>query len=132
MSYRGEVLVAIINNLLDFAIAREKHWYRIPVGSKEKWLKDRWPPKWLALYQTKKFGEEAYAVNYYAKVREIRQVYRWQLFPDQPRDDRGNRQYCQLSFEPLQRLSVPILSRRRRRIVFIPTTWQKFVNATEI
>ena len=54
MTSRGEVLVAIINNHLDFAIAREKHWYRIPVSSKEKWLKDRWPPKWLALYQTKK------------------------------------------------------------------------------
>ncbi len=132
MTSRGEVLVAIINNPMDFAIAREEHWYRIPVSSKEKWLKGRWPPKWLALYQTKKFGEEAHAVNYYAKVREIRQVYRWQLFRDQPRDDRGNRQYCQIFFEPLQRLSVSILSRRRRRIVFIPTTWQKFVNAAEI
>lgn len=36
MSHRGEFLVAIINNRLDFAIAYEKHWYRIPVSSKEK------------------------------------------------------------------------------------------------
>jgi hypothetical protein len=65
---RGEVLVAIINNRLDFTIAHESRWYRVPVGSKEKWLRDCWPPKWLALYQTKAFGQEAYAINYYAKV----------------------------------------------------------------
>lgn len=132
MASRGEVLVAIINNRLDFAIAREKHWYRVPLSSKERWLKDRWPPTWLAFYQTKMFGEEAYAVNYYAKVQSIRQVYRWQLFPNQPRDVKSNRQYYQLVFEPLQRLPAPIFSRRRRRIVFIPTTWQKFINSTEI
>ncbi len=28
MSTRGEVLVAILNNLLDFAVARDQHWYR--------------------------------------------------------------------------------------------------------
>ena len=33
---------------------------------------------------------------------------------------------------PLQRLPQPIFSRRRRLIVFIPTTWRKFVNAAEI
>ena len=31
MGARGEVLVAIMNNPLDFAIARDQHWYRIPV-----------------------------------------------------------------------------------------------------
>ena len=132
MASRGEVLVAIINNHLDFVIARERHWYRVPLSSKEKWLNERWPPKWLALYQTKKFGEEAYAINYYAKVQSIRRVYRWQLFPDQPRDEKSNRQYYQLVFEALQHLPVPIISRRRRRIVFIPTTWQKFINSAEI
>jgi hypothetical protein len=28
MDIRGEALVAIMNNLLDFAIARDQHWYR--------------------------------------------------------------------------------------------------------
>ena len=36
MSTRGEVLVAIINNRHDLAIARERRWYRIPVGSTRK------------------------------------------------------------------------------------------------
>jgi very-short-patch-repair endonuclease len=132
MSYRGEVLVAIINNRPDFALAMEEHWYRIPVSSQEKWLKDRWPPKWLALYQTKKLGLEAYAVNYYARVRSIRQAFRWQLFPNQPRNEKSSRRYHQLLLEPLRSLPKPIVSRRRRRIVFIPTTWEKFSSAEEI
>ena len=90
---RGEVLVAIMNNLLDFAIARDEHWYRVPIRSVERRLKARWSPRWLAFYQTKVFAKEAFAVNYYAQVLEIRQVFRWQLFPDQPRDEQGQRRY---------------------------------------
>jgi very-short-patch-repair endonuclease len=132
MSTRGEVLVAIMNNLLDLAIARDQHWYRIPVRSVENLLKDRWPPHWLAFYQTKVFGDEAYAVNYYARVLAIRKVFRWQLFADEPKDEKGQRRYYQLVLSPLKRLPHPVLSPRWRRIVFIPTTWAKFMNAVEI
>ena len=52
-THRGELLVAIMNDRRDMAIAREKGWYRIPVRSVENRLKDRWPPQWLAFYQTK-------------------------------------------------------------------------------
>ena len=53
VSTPGQVLVAIINDRRDFAIVREQNWYRIPVASAEKWLKHRWPPQWVAFYQTK-------------------------------------------------------------------------------
>lgn len=132
MSMRGEVLVAIVNNPPDLAIAREKHWYRIPVSSVEKWLKTRWPPQWLAFYQTKVFGKESYAINYYGQVLDIQQVYRWQFFPQESRDEKSRRRYYKVLLQPLQRLPKPILSRRRRRIVFIPTTWQKLIKAAEI
>jgi very-short-patch-repair endonuclease len=132
MSNRGKVLVAIMNNLLDFGLARDKHWYRIPVSSAEKWLAERWPPKWLAFYQTKVFGAEAYGVHYYARVLDIREKRRWELFPEQPRDQRSQRRYWQLILDDLHRLPRPILSRRWRRIVFIPTTWHKFIRAVEI
>ncbi len=129
---RGEVLVAIMNNLPDFAIARDKHWYRIPVHSAHRLLKERWPPAWLAFYQTKVFGKEAHAVNYYAHVLEIRQVFRWQLFPEEPHEGKSGKRYYQLILSPLERLPHPILSHRLRRIVFIPTTWPKFARAAEI
>ena len=131
MAADDRVLIAIMNNPRDLRIARQQHWYRIPVSSADKWLKRHWPPKWLAFYQTKIFGDEAFAVNHYAHVADIRQAYRWQLFDDQPRNERGMKRYYQLILDPLQRLPKPILSRRRRRIVFIPTTWRKFIAAVE-
>ena len=76
MGVRGEVLVAIMNNPLDWVIARDQHWYRIPLSSVENLLKERWPPQWLAFYQTKDFGDEAHAVNYYARVLHIRKAFR--------------------------------------------------------
>jgi hypothetical protein len=48
---RGEVLVTIMNNPLDMMIARDQHWYRIPVQSVDNMLRDHWPPQWLAFYQ---------------------------------------------------------------------------------
>jgi very-short-patch-repair endonuclease len=132
MTTRGEVLVAIMNNPGDFAIARDHHWYRIPVPSAQKWLDEGWPPRWLALYQTKVFGREAHSINYYATVRAINRVTRRQLFPDQPGDSESSKQYYQLVLGPLQRLPSPIFSRRLRRIVFIATTWEKFTSALEI
>ena len=129
----GKVLVAIVNNLEDMRLAREERWYRIPVASVRRWLWDRWPPRWLAFYQTKVFGPEAYAVNYYAVVRGTRIVSRIDLFPDTPRNHpKANRRYYQLLLDDLQQLSQPIVSRRLRRIVFIPTTFEKFKTAVEI
>ena len=130
---RGEVLVAILNNPEDLRLAREAGWYRIPVDSARKWLGDRWPPRLLAFYQTKIFGPEAYAVNYCAAVRSIRVVSRMQLFPDMPRNHpKASRLYYQLLLDELQMLPKPIVSRRLRRIVFIPTTFVKFKAAAEI
>jgi very-short-patch-repair endonuclease len=132
MSKRGEVLVAIINKQLDFAILHEKLWYRIPVSSVEKWIKERWSPKWLAFYQTNAFGAEKHAINYFAEVIDIREVHRWQLFPDEPRDDKSYRRYYQVFVKSVLPLPKPIYSRRYRRIIFIPTTWEKFINAAEV
>jgi very-short-patch-repair endonuclease len=129
---RGEVLVAVVARPLDLTYAREQHWYRIPVESVEKRLKRRWSPTWLALYQTKAFGAEAFAVNYYARVENISLVTRRELFPHEPQDEKAERRYYKLALAPLERLPRPIVSRRFRRIVFIPTTMEKFQNAVEI
>jgi very-short-patch-repair endonuclease len=132
MSYRGEVLVAIMNKPLDLAIAREKGWYRIPVSSQQKWLRDKWPAKWLAFYFTKKFGDKSNAIHYYAKVTAINKVPRYQLFPDEPRDHKSNRWYFQVFIGKLRPVPRPILSQRHRRITFIPTTKEKFSTARDV
>jgi very-short-patch-repair endonuclease len=129
---RCDVLVAVMNNERDLALARDSHWYRIPQDSAEKWCARCWPPRWLAFYQTKVFGREAHSVTYCAEVQEVRQVLRWELFPDGPRDTKSQKPYYQLLLGPLQRLLNPVLSRRFRKIVFIPTTWEKLQSASEI
>jgi very-short-patch-repair endonuclease len=126
------VLVAIMNDRLDFEISQARHWYRIQITSAHRWVGKRWPPAWLAFYQTKVFGSEAYAVRYYSRVQHVHRKYRWQLFPDQPGDEKSKREYYRLVLSPLQQLPQPILSKRWRRIVFIPTTWDKFMHAVEI
>src|SRR5450759_3636557 len=115
MPVHDEVVIALLNKYEDFNIAHERGWYRIPIFSADKWLKDSWPPQWLAFYQTKKFGQQAYAINYYAEVTGIRKVYRWEMFPDQPRGAQSEQQYYQLFFDQLNLLKKPIVSRRRRR-----------------
>ena len=132
MGKRGEVLVAIMNDLRDREIAFNQHWYRIPVRSVKKLLRERWPPKWLAFYQTKEFVDGPHFVNYFSQVIDIREVSRWQLFPNGPKDEKSQRRYYQLILSPLQQLPRPIPSRRWRLIVFIPTTWEKLMNAVEI
>src|SRR5436190_622672 len=100
MSGDDQVLVTILNNLRDFEIARDRHWYRIPVTSADKWVGSRWPPRWLAFYQTRIFGDEAYAVNFFCQVLNIREVYRSELFPEQEHDDKATRRYYQLITGP--------------------------------
>jgi hypothetical protein len=132
MSRQGEVLVAILNNQRDLKIAREQHWYRIPVKSVEKFLKAQWSPEWLAFYQTKVFGSEAYAIHYYAHVSNIRKVYRWELFPEELPNQKSQNQYYKLELAPLEELPQPIVSHRRRRITFICTTLVALTTATEM
>ena len=128
----GELLVAILNEPRDYHLARDEHWYRIPVESVTKLLKDRWPPRRLAFYQTKIFEEEAYSVRYYADVTHIRKASRRDLFPYEPEGKKSAKTYYQLALGPLQHLPQPIFSRRARRITFIPSKWDKFTAAVEI
>jgi len=125
---RGEALVAILNNPDDLAILQHQGWYRIPVRTAPK----RWPPKLLAFYQTRIFGDEAYAVRYYGSVREIREVGRTELFPHEAPNAKSDKRYYQILLDNLNTLAQPIISRRWRRIVFIPTTIEKFWLAREI
>lgn len=129
---RGEILVAIINDLHAWHLAYDDHWYRIPVDSVQRFLQSRWPPEWLAFYQTKAFGEEAYSVRYFSRILDIRRRTRLELFPNEPIGPKSGRHYYQLLLEPLQKLPRPIPSARWRRLTFIPTTWEKFATATEI
>ena len=132
MSTEDSLLVAIMNNTRDFALARDEHWYRIPVEKAHKWGKHHWPPKWLAFYQTRAFKDHSYSVRYYAHVHDIRKAQRRDLLPAESLSKKADDWYYQLILSPLQIRPQSIPSLRYRRITFIPTTWQKFWHAEEI
>jgi len=118
-----DVLVAILKDKRDWAYAHDEKWYRIPVDTAPRY----WPPKWLAFYQGKDFGEEAYAVNYYGRVQDdIQIVRRRDLFPDEFINPKSDRQYYKVLLHSVEKLGSPIRSTRPRRLVFVPMTWQKF------
>jgi len=122
------VLVAIINNQRDFKIVRDQHWYRIPVATAPK----RFPPDYLAFYQTKVFGPEKWAINYLAKVLSCELRKRMELLPDEPYHPHASWDYYKILVGQLEKLPCPIISKRWRRIIFIPTTMQKLLRAEEI
>jgi very-short-patch-repair endonuclease len=127
-SKKGEVLVAVMNDRAAWEIARREGWYRIPVDSAPQ----SWPPKWIAFYQTKVFGEEAHTVRYFGEVTEVREVGRRDLFPDEASGPKSSKRYYQVFFRQLEELPEPVVSLRRRLIVFIPTTMHQLQTAVEI
>jgi len=132
MTCEKNVLIAVMNNQKDFETARDKNWYRIPVSSAKKWIKDNWPPLWIAFYHTKAIQNEPYQIKYFAAVREIRELRRWQLFPKELHNEKTNVWYYQIFISPLIQLTTPIISHRWRRITFISTTWDKLIRAAEV
>jgi len=125
---RGEVLIALLREKSDLAILQKHGWYRIPVASAPR----RWPPKWLAFYQQKCFKEEAFRVHRYGEVADIQVVARSELFPNEFESAKSGQLYYKLTFKSLEVLDRPIPSLRPRRLVFIPTTWEKFSHAEQI
>jgi UV DNA damage endonuclease len=124
----ARVLVVVMNSPRDFALARDAGWYRIPLARAPRLV----AADYLAFYQTRVFGEEAWAIHYYAPVRRYRVVTRVELLPDEPEHPRAYERYYKIEIGPLQRLAQPIPSRRLRRITFIPTTFSRLLSAREI
>jgi hypothetical protein len=124
----ARVLVCLINRPRDLEIARWDHWYRIPVKHA--------PPDYLAdilaFYLSAPFGDEKWAIHEYAEVRGHELARRVDLFPAEPDHPRANELYYKMQLGPLQRLSRPIPSLKWRRIAFIQTTGDRFMNALEV
>ncbi|RPI89859.1 MAG: DUF559 domain-containing protein [Chloroflexi bacterium] len=128
MEESAEVLVAFLPSRGDLGILQDQGWYRIPVTSKPR----RWPPKYLAFYQPKSFGEDAFKIRYFGLVKTIEIVTRRELFPREGKSEKSEKRYFRLWLDSLQEREQPISSRLPRKIVFLPTTWDKFMLADQI
>lgn len=128
----NNALVALMNSPTDFEIAKQKHWYRIPVGSAPPIVKER-KCRYIAFYHTKKFKAEQYTIQWYGKITKQTIVSRTDLFPNERQSSRKfQKKYYKMEFSPLQRLPNVIVSSKPRRLLFIPTTFFKLIHATNI
>jgi very-short-patch-repair endonuclease len=132
MSRTEELLVGIVNTQSDFEIIRDQHWYRVPIEKVKNQLERRWPPKWIAFYYTNAVKEFSQMIIHFAMVTSIKEATRDELLPDEKENYKSKRNYYKISFKKVETLPTPILSRRWRRIVFINTTYKKFINASEV
>jgi len=124
-----DVLVALLKYTESLDILLSEGWHHIPVAAYEKYTE----LKTLAFYQGSKFGaDEAYKIHYYGEVSGMDIVQRKELFPnDEKHKDKAENYYYRLWVKP-KALPHPILSTRPRRLVFIPTTWEKVRLAEQI
>ncbi len=129
MSHDGkEVLIALLKEKSHFNNAREGNWYHIPVETAPK----RWPPDYLAFYQPKAFGADAFRIRYFGRVKDIIKTPYKKLFPNKFDSQKSNKMYYQVFIEKLESLPRPIPSRIPRQIVFISTNWRKFIHAEQL
>ncbi len=122
------VLVAYVPRPSDFELIRRDAWYRIPQRSAPKGLH----AEVIAFYFGRAFGEQKYAIHYYARNAGHELARRRDLLPDEPDHPRADDIYYKVQLGPLQQLAQPIVSLRWRRLTFIHTTWDRFQEAREI
>lgn len=122
------VLVAYLPRPADFVMMQNEGWYRIPQRHVPKGLY----AEYIAFYFSRHFANEKWAIHYYAPCLGHELVTRLALLPNEPNHPHANDLYYKVQLGPLQRLERPIISLRWRRITFIHTTWDRFVDAAEI
>ena len=123
------VLVALVTNQTDFVRARTEHWYRIPLRHMPRRATG---VPWIAFYQTKAFGTEKWAVNYYAAALSWDVMARRLLLPDQPDHPRAAEDYYRVGLGPLLPVPHPIPSRAWKRVTFLVTHWAQIERAWEL
>ena len=87
---------------------------------------------WLAFYFTKAFGENRWTIHYYAPIQGHELVTRRDLIPSEPDHPRAGNWYYALQLGPLEHKLPPIVANRWRRVTFIVTSGDRFMNAHEI
>jgi len=128
---QNDSLVALMNNREDFEIARTHRWYRIPVKPAPPIVKKK-ELQYIAFYHTKAFEVEKFSIRWYSEVTAINIVKRKELLPNDLDSNKADKEYYRIEFNELKSLPNTIVSRMRRRILFIPTTSEKLFNSTEI
>lgn len=124
-----DMLICLLREINDLSILKDQLWYRIPVNSASKNI-DKY--QYLSFYQPSTFKNQKWIIQYYGKIKEITKVMRKKLFPNEPINPKSDFIYNRIELSHLEILSKPIISLRGRRILFVPTTFEKFLHASEL
>lgn len=123
-------LVGIVPRKKLWGIIQEQKWYHIPVESAPKNII---LAEYIAFYFPDCFGkEDRFQIKYCAKVIKIDIVKRIKLFPNEKGHENAKKNYYQIYLGKIKELPKPIPSLRWRRIVHIPTSYEKLCVAEEI
>ena len=126
------VLLAIMPNKADYNCLQNEGWYRIPVEKAPPIIKNG-QANIIAFYLTSTFKEQKWSIRQYGYIKSITEVSRPDLFPDEPADaPKAHRRYYKIEVAQLLELPVPITSRKGHRLIFVPTTEQRFFNHTDL
>lgn len=128
------VLVAIMNKIKDWAIVNHELWYRIPVATAPEIVRNR-QVQYIGFWHTANFKEEQrWRVSHFGKVKQILEVTGDDLFKKGTANHfaKRDKQYFKIEIESLEKLPQPISSIKGRRILFVPTSQEKFFKATNI
>ncbi|MGJ3238204.1 MAG: hypothetical protein ACFE0Q_05810 [Anaerolineae bacterium] len=127
------VLIGIINRKTDLEHLLQACWYRIPYGQMPHGVDAEYIAFFLSGTACKSYGESG--IYYYARRRGVELVYRKDLLPTEHTiraQQRANHVYYKIQFNQIDRKLPPITNPTGRRFAFIHTTWDRFMDATQI
>ena len=128
MFAEDRVLVGVINRKRDLDTLLGEHWYRIPQAQ----MKSGINAEYTAFFLSKAFGERNGGIHYFADRKGIELLYRKDLLPQEPNHPHANEAYYKIQLGTIRPKVPPVLNTSRRTLSFVYTTWDRFVNATQI
>jgi hypothetical protein len=128
MFAEDRVLVGVINRKRDLETVLRERWYRIPQQQMKRGIN----AEYIAFFLSKAFGERNGGIHYFADRKGVELLYRRDLLPQEPNHPRANEAYYKIQLGIIHSKVPPVLNTSRRTLSFVYTTWDRFVNATQI
>ena len=128
MFAEDRVLVGVINRKRDLDTVLGERWYRIPQQQMKRGIN----AEYIAFFLSKAFGERNGGIHYFAERKGAELLYRRDLLPQEPNHPRANDAYYKIQLGTINPKVPPVKNTSRRTISFVYTTWDRFVNATQI
>lgn len=126
-----DTVIGVLKNPKDLPLAVNDKWYRIPIKSAPIIVQNK-KIRYLALYQGKQFVDYPSQIQWYGEVKKITIKKRIELLPKEKHHPNAGEKYYKIELAEVNKLQHPIRANRPRRITFIVTAFNRFINAKEI